>query len=85
MEVSVLQCVCVPDACGERAGSDMNRSDIFPQGVVASITLVVDRAGDEGIGPELTVRQCFLSTHCPSLPYWGWGWIPSLRSRSLEY
>ena len=84
MEVS-LYSLCVPGAFGVRAGFDMNRSDTFPQGVVAAITLVVDRAGDEGIGPELSVRQCFPSTHCPSLPYCGWGWIPNLRSGNPEY
>ena len=38
----------VPSRFGGRAGSDVSRSHIFPQGVLAAITLVGGGAGDEG-------------------------------------
>ena len=40
--------LCVPNAFGGRAGFDMNTSHIFPQGVLAAITLVRSGAGEGG-------------------------------------
>ena len=41
--------VCVPSAFGGRAGFDMDASHLFPQGVLAAITLLGGGAGDEGV------------------------------------
>ena len=40
--------LCVPSDFGRRAGFDMNTSHVFPQGVLAAVTLVGGRAGDGG-------------------------------------
>ena len=42
-----LYSLCVPSGFGGRAGSDVNTSYIFPQGVLEANTLVGGRAGDE--------------------------------------
>ena len=43
-----------PNAFGKRAGFDVDTSHVFPQGVLAAITFVVDVAGDRGAkaGPD---------------------------------
>lgn len=41
-----LHADCVPSVFGGRAGFDENMSHVFPQGVLATITLVVGGAGD---------------------------------------
>lgn len=38
----------IPSAFDGRAGFDMDPTHVFPQGVLAAMTLVEGRAGDEG-------------------------------------
>ena len=38
--------LCVPKTFGGRAGSDVDTSHIFPQGVLATVILLGDVAGD---------------------------------------
>ena len=44
--------MCVLSGFGGRAGSELSVGHIFPQGVLAAITLVRGRAGDRGLEPE---------------------------------
>lgn len=81
---SVLYSLCVPSAFGRRAGFDVNTSHDFPQ--VCWQRSPWEQVGleMEGLGPEPCVSQGFSSAHWPSLPYLGWGWVPSCSSRRLE-
>ena len=54
----------VPNAFGRRVGFDLVASHIFPQGVLAAITLVVGGAGD-GVESEPNVSWNFLSSLWP--------------------
>ena len=76
--------LCVPSVSDGGAGFDVDASHVFPQGVLAAITLV-------GVGLELEeleqapgVRQDFLSGQWPSPPYWVSGPIPRYWSGNPE-
>ena len=47
-----LYSLCVPSGFDGRTGFDMNTSQIFPQGVLAAITIVGVRLEMEGLEPE---------------------------------
>ena len=79
-----LYSLYVPSGFDGRAGFDVNISHIFPQGVLAAITLVGSGLEKEGLGPEPGVSQGFPSLQWPSLPYQRWGQVPSCWSRSPE-
>ena len=74
----------MPSAFGERTGFDMDESHIFPQGVLAAITLVVGESIDGGARAvtecEVGLRLCSVAITTLS----GAGSIPSCLSRNLE-
>ena len=49
LETSLFS-LCVPSGFGGRAGSDVNTSHSFSQGVLTAITLVGGEAGDGEVG-----------------------------------
>ena len=51
----------VPSAFGGRAGFDVDARHVFPQGVLAAITLGGGRAGDGGLELMPGVKWDFLS------------------------
>lgn len=74
-----------PDAFGGRTGVDVDASHVFPQCVVAAVTLVRGGAGDgvlarAGSRCEVGLPLC----QWLSLPYLGWSLTPSHWSRSLD-
>ena len=75
--------LCVLSGFGGRAGSDVSTGHVFPQDVLAAITLVGGGAGDGGVGPEPGMSQVFYAQWL-SLPYLGQGKSPRCRSRSPE-
>ena len=54
--------LCVPSAFGGRAGFDMDKSHVFPQGMLAAITFVWSGAEDgldrAGMGYETGLPLC---------------------------
>ena len=60
----------MPSAFYGRVGFDMDAIHIFPQGVLAAITLVGGGAGDGGARAGPGVRWDFPSTQWLSPPYW---------------
>lgn len=56
-----LYSFCVPSDFGRRAGFDVIMSHVFPQGVLALITLVEGRVGNGGARLRAKCEQ-------------GWGW-----------
>ena len=48
-----LYSLCVPSVFSGSAEFDMNRSNVFIQGVLAAITLVGDWSGDEGVNARV--------------------------------
>ena len=60
---------------GGSTGSDLVMSYIFPQGMLAVITLVGVRAGDGAARARGSVSQGFPSAQWPASPYWDWGWV----------
>ena len=81
---SMIYSLRVPSGFGERAEFDVNTSHVFPQGVLAAITLVGCGAGDRGVRAkarcELRIPLCSVAV----LLYLGWGQVPSCWSRSPE-
>ena len=59
----------VPSAFGGRVEFGVNRTQIFPQGVLAAITLLRGGAGDVGVRQEPIIKWSFPSAKWPSLPY----------------
>lgn len=47
--------MCVPSGCGERARFDVCTSFVFPQGILADITLKEMELGTKVLEPELGV------------------------------
>ena len=76
MEAS-LYSLRVPSGHGDGAGSDVNTSHVFPQGVLGTTTLVGGGVGDGGIGPEPAVCWSFLLAQWLSPPYQGQDRVPS--------
>ena len=72
--VGVSLCrLCSFSVFNARAGFGMNSNHLFPQCVLANITL---------LGAVVGVGQDFISALCLSLPCQGWGLLPSFWSRS---
>ena len=67
----VSLCWSMPSGFGGRAGSNMNTSHIFPQGVLAAIIWCEVRLEMEGLQPEPSVSQGFSSAQRMSPPYGG--------------
>ena len=59
---------CLPSVFAVRAGFDVDTSHIFPQGMLATVTLVGDVAGDGGARAcaGRGMRWDFLSAQWPS-------------------
>lgn len=54
--------LCVPSGFGGRTESEVTLGHMFPQGVLAVMTLVRGGAGDEGAKPEPGVNHGFSYT-----------------------
>lgn len=67
---------------GGRAGLDVSISHIFPEGLLATLTLVGSVLEMEGLGPETGMSQGFPSAQWLSLPYQGWDQVSCCWSRS---
>ena len=63
----------VPSDLDGRSVFGMNRSYVFPKGVLAAIALAEGGAGNGGATVGAGVRQSILSAQCLSLPYWTCG------------
>ena len=63
--------LCIPNAFGGRAGFDMNASHVFPQGVLAAITVVGGGLEMKGLQLGLGVRWGFPSAQWLSPLYRG--------------
>ena len=62
--------LCVPSVFGGRAGFDVNTSHVFPQSVLAAITLEGGGAGDGGAKVRTSYEVAFLSAQRLSPPSW---------------
>ena len=72
----------VSDIFGEKAGFAMNASHIFPQDVLAAVTLIRVYLVLEDLKPVQGVRRDFLSALWLLLPYQEQDPLPSCWSRS---
>ena len=77
MEAS-LHCLHLPSGFGGRAGSDVSTSHLFPQGVLAVITLVVDGAGDGGARARARYEPGLPLCSVANTTIWGIGSGPKL-------
>ena len=73
----------VPSGFGGRAGSAVSTSHVFPQGVLAAITLVGSRAGDAEARAGAKCKSGLLLCSVASTTLMGVGAAPH-RSRSPE-
>ena len=64
-----LYSLCVPGGFDGRTGFDMNTSQIFPQGVLAAISMVGGETGDAVTRTRASLSQGFPSAQWPFLPY----------------
>ena len=70
-----MQFVCAQWFVG-RDGSEVNVGHVFPQGVLAVITLLGGGAGDGGARSRARCEQSFSCAQWLSPPYQGWGHVP---------
>lgn len=68
---------CVPSGFGERAGSDMSTSHIFPQGVLKASTLVGAASRETRAKLKCELELLLYSVANTIL----FGWVPSCWSR----
>ena len=83
--VGVSPCrLCLSSVFGVRAGSDVDASHVFPQCLLATITLV---GSVVGIGGSKAYAACEVELSLCSIAIaglLGWGRLPSCLSRSPE-
>lgn len=62
-----LYSLCVPSGFGQSAGSDISMNHVFPQGLLAAITLVGGGARDGRSRARALMSQGFSSAPCQHL------------------
>lgn len=74
----------VPNGFGGRAVSNVSKSHIFPQGVLAAITLVGGGARAGGDRARVKCEPGLLLCPVANITLLGWQWVQSCWSRSPE-